>query len=277
MAIKSKFSKEEWQRIKDGPDWVFAALSAADGNVALMTKAKESKAFKDVIKNYTASSPVIREVLEDETKTSRDVQGATLSEAEEVLEEINNLIQQKLSLSDANQYREFLASIGESVAEAAGEGALGLGEKISKKEEKALNSIKSILKPAKAAKVVAKPTPKPAQKPDTKPASRLADKPQLGREPKARPSSQEPRQTPRKTAAQGKPKMPSKELGKKEEIIAEHTVEAGETLSHISLKYYNSAVKDKYMIIYQANKEVIGDNPNLIKPGMVLKIPKLDN
>ncbi len=58
-------------------------------------------------------------------------------------------------------------------------------------------------------------------------------------------------------------------------VIAEHTVEAGETLSHISLKYYNSAAKPKYMVIYHANQEVIGDNPNIIKPGMVLKIPKL--
>ncbi len=59
------------------------------------------------------------------------------------------------------------------------------------------------------------------------------------------------------------------------EILAEHTVAAGETLSHIALKYYGSAVKEKWMAIYEANREVIGENPNLIKPGQVLKIPKL--
>lgn len=58
-------------------------------------------------------------------------------------------------------------------------------------------------------------------------------------------------------------------------IKAEHTVAAGETLSAIALKYYGSAVKDKWMKIYEANKAVIGDNPNLIKPGQVLKIPEL--
>lgn len=57
--------------------------------------------------------------------------------------------------------------------------------------------------------------------------------------------------------------------------IAEHTVAADETLSHISLKYYDSAVKEKWMVIYEANKAVIGDNPNKIRPGMVLKIPEL--
>ncbi len=59
------------------------------------------------------------------------------------------------------------------------------------------------------------------------------------------------------------------------EYIAEHTLTAEETLSHLALKYYGSAVKEKWMIIYEANKDVIGDNPNHVRPGMVLKIPKL--
>ena len=57
--------------------------------------------------------------------------------------------------------------------------------------------------------------------------------------------------------------------------IAEHTVASDETLSHIALKYYGSAVKEKWMVIYEANKDVIGDNPGIIRPGQVLKIPEL--
>jgi len=68
------------------------------------------------------------------------------------------------------------------------------------------------------------------------------------------------------------PKEAPKPAGK---IIAEHTVAAGETLSHIALKYYGSAAKEKYMAIYEANKDIIGDNPNVVKPGQVLKIPEL--
>lgn len=60
------------------------------------------------------------------------------------------------------------------------------------------------------------------------------------------------------------------------EYIAEHTVTEGETLSHIALKYYGSAVKDRWMQIYEANRDVIGDDPNLIRPGQELKIPKLE-
>ena len=59
-------------------------------------------------------------------------------------------------------------------------------------------------------------------------------------------------------------------------FLAEHKVESGETLSGIALKYYQSAVKEKWMAIYEANKETIGDNPGMIKVGQLLKIPKLD-
>lgn len=70
-------------------------------------------------------------------------------------------------------------------------------------------------------------------------------------------------------------KKEMEELAKKNEIIAEHTVQADETLSHIALKYYKHATKPYYMHIYEANKEVIGENPNIIRPGMVLKITVL--
>ena len=70
-------------------------------------------------------------------------------------------------------------------------------------------------------------------------------------------------------------RAPQRISAKPVKIIAEHTVAADETLSHISLKYYGSAVKEKWMVIYEANKAVIGDNPNRIRPGQVLKIPEL--
>ena len=58
-------------------------------------------------------------------------------------------------------------------------------------------------------------------------------------------------------------------------IKAEHVVEEGETLSGIAEKYYGSGSKDNWMKIYDHNKQVIGDNPNVIKPGQRLRIPEL--
>lgn len=61
----------------------------------------------------------------------------------------------------------------------------------------------------------------------------------------------------------------------KVEYIAEHVMKPDETLSHLALKYYGSAIRDKWMVIYEANKEAIGPDPAHVKPGTVLKIPKL--
>lgn len=57
--------------------------------------------------------------------------------------------------------------------------------------------------------------------------------------------------------------------------MAQHKVAAGDTLSGIALKYYGSAVREKWMVIYEANREAIGDNPGLIRLGQVLNIPEL--
>jgi nucleoid-associated protein YgaU len=54
--------------------------------------------------------------------------------------------------------------------------------------------------------------------------------------------------------------------------VKKHVVVAGDTLSAIAKKYYDDA--GQYMKIYEANKDVIGDNPDLIQPGMELVIPK---
>jgi len=57
--------------------------------------------------------------------------------------------------------------------------------------------------------------------------------------------------------------------------VAQHTVKQDETLSHIALKYYGSALTPFWTFIYEANKAVIGANPNYIKTGTVLQIPEL--
>lgn len=58
-------------------------------------------------------------------------------------------------------------------------------------------------------------------------------------------------------------------------IARKHKVAAGETLSGLALKYYGSAAQDKWMIIYEANKAVIGNNPNVIRAGAELIIPEI--
>lgn len=67
--------------------------------------------------------------------------------------------------------------------------------------------------------------------------------------------------------------LKQKEMQKAAQEVKKHVVVSGDTLSGIAKKYYDDA--GKYMKIYEANKDVIGKNPDLIKPGMELIIPKL--
>ena len=50
-----------------------------------------------------------------------------------------------------------------------------------------------------------------------------------------------------------------------------YTVASGDSLSKIAKKHLGNA--NRWREIYDANKSVIGDNPDLIKPGQKLRIP----
>jgi nucleoid-associated protein YgaU len=52
-----------------------------------------------------------------------------------------------------------------------------------------------------------------------------------------------------------------------------YTVKTGDTLSKIAKQFYGDA--RKYSIIFEANRNILKD-PNIIHPGQILRIPKLD-
>jgi nucleoid-associated protein YgaU len=76
-------------------------------------------------------------------------------------------------------------------------------------------------------------------------------------------------------AREAEARKAAEEEAKKNAILATHTVKSGETLSHIALQYYGHATPPYYKLIYEFNKEVIGDNMNIIIPGQELRIPVL--
>ncbi len=253
MTKKSDFTKQEWQMLADGPEWVFAALAAADGNAAVTTKMKESKAFKSSVEDYRSRNELMADVLEDTSKAAKETKKATLSDAEQAIEEINAILDNKVSASEAAEYRRFLLSIAESVAGAAGEGVLGVGEKFSDKEKKAMAKIKDALKPGKKAGGAAKVERKPVMPAGKKTAERKPIVP-AGKSPTSHGS------------------MGSKQEAK---VIATHTVEGNQTLSHLALKYYGNATRPYWKLIHEFNKDVIGDDEKNIWAGLKLQIPEL--
>ncbi len=60
-----------------------------------------------------------------------------------------------------------------------------------------------------------------------------------------------------------------------EPVLAKYIIKEGDTLSGIAQKHYGHSTRDYWMVIYEANKGVIGNNPGLIRPGVELTIPVL--
>ena len=56
--------------------------------------------------------------------------------------------------------------------------------------------------------------------------------------------------------------------------VKEYTVVKGDTLSTIAGKFYGDVSPASWKRIYDANREVIGDNPSRLKIGMRLIIPE---
>lgn len=343
MTASSSYTDSEWALLRDGPDWVYAALAAVDGTAALTTKFGESRGYANAMKTYKTSSKLIQEVIADESKPAKAISNATLSDAEEALAQISTILDKKASRAEADEFRDFLMSLGQSVAEAAGEGFLGIGENVSKKEASALDKIAKALKATdaekksraeteskaadaeqkrKEAEVKARADAERKQKEAEAEAERkkaeakrqAADaqrerqeamsKRQADAEAKHKQAeakreaaeAQRERQeaiakrqadaeakhkeaeAKRQAEAETKQRALEAEAAKKKEaarFIGEHTVVSGDSLSAIAKKYYGSVAKEKWMAIYEANKDLIGDNPNMIHPGQVFKIPNL--
>jgi nucleoid-associated protein YgaU len=53
-----------------------------------------------------------------------------------------------------------------------------------------------------------------------------------------------------------------------------YVVQPGDTLSKIAGKMWGDVSPDSWRKLYEANKDVIGDNPSLIEVGMTLTIPE---
>jgi nucleoid-associated protein YgaU len=115
-----------------------------------------------------------------------------------------------------------------------------------------------------------KPTVQAAPSPSTKAAATAkpsaTTRPGAGATPKTGATAQPPKATPAAT-----PAAPAAAPPAAPPAATSYTIAAGDTLPSIAQTVYGDA--NLWRRIYDANKESIGNNPNLIKPGTQLSIP----
>jgi nucleoid-associated protein YgaU len=54
-----------------------------------------------------------------------------------------------------------------------------------------------------------------------------------------------------------------------------HVVQPGENLTMIARAYYGPEHGDHWITLYNFNRKLVGENPDLIQPGMELLIPDI--
>ena len=317
---KEKLTASEWELVKNAPYWVNHALAEADGRVPFLVSRREGKALEKALKGYKTGNALIRDIIADEDDAPKEIGKASAAETDKAINRIAAIVEEKLGADDLAELRGFLLKIGREVAESAGEGSFGRGEKVSEKESAALARLESAMKvsasfatahmatqPKPAAKPSASAKPAPAAKPEpiVKPAAqddaeakKKAEQAKNREEARKRQeqahaesearkkveAEERQREAEAKAKADAEAAAAREEAARKEaeakaaaakytQFIAEHTVQPGDNLSFISQKYYGH--QGNFRIIYEANKDVIGDNMNLIRPGQVLRIPKL--
>lgn len=86
---------------------------------------------------------------------------------------------------------------------------------------------------------------------------------------------QTPAPTPaaRPAAATSTPDFLGQSAAAKAPATDKYTVKSGDSLSKIAKAHYGDAMKWK--ALYEANKGLIGENPDMIQPGQELTLPKL--
>jgi len=136
--MKEKFTQEEWQLLKLLPFQVFVLVAGADGRI---DKEEVAQLQKDLRDAPFYKDPLHRELFID--ILSSDI-NALITEAADVTKlaarasQMKAILQQKLT---PEEYQRFVGSMfinGVKVARASGGGVLGLGDKVSEEEKRAL-------------------------------------------------------------------------------------------------------------------------------------------
>jgi len=136
--MKEKFSQEEWELLKLLPFQVFIMVAGADGRIDKEEVAQLQKDFRD--------APFYKDALHKELFIdilSSDI-NALIREAGNVTKLLERSSQMKAILKQKltpEEYQRFLGSMfmnGVKVARASGGGILGLGDKVSEEEKRAL-------------------------------------------------------------------------------------------------------------------------------------------
>jgi len=135
---KENFNAAEWEKVKDAPYWVHAAMHAADGRQALLANRREDKALDQAMAEYQTGNRLVRDLIANDDEPAKAIGKASITDAELALKDIAQIVERR-SAEDLDPVNEFLIHLATAVAEASKEGLLG--DRVSDNEAKAIDII----------------------------------------------------------------------------------------------------------------------------------------
>ncbi len=148
MTAKSDFTDEEWKLVLQGPTSAGLLVIASDPGGSVRESFSMAKAYAEARQEHGDS-----ELLDTIVSTKPEVDRTRPRSPEELKERgLQHLLdavatlEQKATPEEVEQYKRFILTLAERVAEARKEGFLGLsGERVSPEEREALEQIAEAL------------------------------------------------------------------------------------------------------------------------------------
>jgi hypothetical protein len=145
---KADFSEQEWKEILEGPTSAGLLVIASDRGGSIRETFSMARAYADARQQHGES-----ELLDDLVASKPEIDRTRVRSPEELKEnslrnirEAVELLDGKASEEEVAEYRKFVLTLAERVAEARKEGFLGLsGERVSDAERAAIGEVEAAL------------------------------------------------------------------------------------------------------------------------------------
>ena len=145
MTTQAAYTEQEWRTLQFAPLWTFEAVAGADRNI---DEEETAELVRQLQRATAFRSELVRDVcapLADDWETMLDRCRADDRGIDGGLAEVADLLDSKVSVTDAILFKEAMLGLGLAVANASG-GLFGLGSKVSAVEKKALKRVADALR-----------------------------------------------------------------------------------------------------------------------------------
>jgi hypothetical protein len=144
MTGKADFTEEEWKLLREAPTSAGMIVMESDRGGAVRETFSMAKAYTEARTQHGASQ-LLDDILSEKPEVDRTRAGSMEELRSNLLQHIRDavaLLQEKATPEDLDEYRRFVLTVANRVADARREGFMGMsGERVSDDERQALADI----------------------------------------------------------------------------------------------------------------------------------------